>query len=518
MSTQENGFSKTGSMSNLLPPPSHKSLALGRSRSKLFQITKDNSEAKSASSSKNKLHDESNITSQIGSHSYLSPSEDDLDTKKTKSRSHSTKTTSTKNKDMFEQDPIDELVSLKINDNSFAPPSTKLVQSQISLPASNRQSSFGRSPSRLISVPNNIKEAISPMVRNHNEQRSPSYNYSSANYSSLIYIPEDFLKATPKNHRTTFTSFNDISRNQKISDALEEIIHEETYKGYSIDKEFQAKQNLSLINRKLSFNKSQKNMYYDIMQEKMRSTFLPLIDYERMNKEKMSLMPKVKSYPSRRLILHNPTSNNKTEYNLDDRPELIDIRNQKVEYGAKYEEAHLDENLTFNYNFFWYSLPNDDISWKPSGREGCIITSVGKYIVMYGGLSNNVLDDMTLYDPAKKVWTKQKTSGEMPFYGRQGHTALEYRKSVIIFGGEKQFNENIKMRECLNDTRTYNPEKNEWKFLKCVGKVLEPRRSHSASIHDKIMYVYGGISQYSHCLSDLWSLNLSNLLLQLYIN
>ena len=83
-------------------------------------------------------------------------------------------------------------------------------------------------------------------------------------------------------------------------------------------------------------------------------------------------------------------------------------------------------------------------------------------------------------------------------------------KNIVIFGGEKKFNSAVKLRECLNDTRTFNPETNEWRFVKSLGKILEPRRNHSAAVNNRILYVYGGISGNGILLKDIWMLNFSN--------
>ena len=110
----------------------------------------------------------------------------------------------------------------------------------------------------------------------------------------------------------------------------------------------------------------------------------------------------------------------------------------------------------------------------------------------------------------KQFWYKPECQGDIPNYGRHGHTACEFKKNIVIFGGEKKFNSAIKIRECLNDTRIFNPETNDWKFLKSLGKIIEPRRNHSAAVNDRLLYVYGGISNHGNYLRDSWSLNLSN--------
>jgi len=94
-------------------------------------------------------------------------------------------------------------------------------------------------------------------------------------------------------------------------------------------------------------------------------------------------------------------------------------------------------------------------------------------------------------------------------FGRHGHSACEYKRTLIIFGGEHEFNPTLNFRECLNDVRMFTPENNEWKYLKSQSNPIDPRRYHSAAIHGRNMYVYGGISNEGEYLKDVWTFDLS---------
>jgi len=103
--------------------------------------------------------------------------------------------------------------------------------------------------------------------------------------------------------------------------------------------------------------------------------------------------------------------------------------------------------------------------------------------------------------------------GDIPLFGRHSHTACEYKGSVVIFGGERKYNSILAIRETLNDVYMFNPDKAEWKYLKSIGRPIEHRRGHSATIWDKYMYVYGGINSEGKYLRDLWHFNFSMCLL-----
>lgn len=39
---------------------------------------------------------------------------------------------------------------------------------------------------------------------------------------------------------------------------------------------------------------------------------------------------------------------------------------------------------------------------------------------------------------------------------RMSHTANPYKNGIIIFGGEKEYNTNMRARQCLSDVQVYN--------------------------------------------------------------
>ena len=53
-------------------------------------------------------------------------------------------------------------------------------------------------------------------------------------------------------------------------------------------------------------------------------------------------------------------------------------------------------------------------------------------------------------------WTKVNAKGDVPSEGRYGHTVCYYRHTLVVFGGEKQYNPALRARECLNDVKTFS--------------------------------------------------------------
>ena len=102
--------------------------------------------------------------------------------------------------------------------------------------------------------------------------------------------------------------------------------------------------------------------------------------------------------------------------------------------------------------------------------------------------------------------------GDKPLTGRHGHSACEYKNNLIIFGGEREFNPSLNFRKCLNDVHAYHINTNEWKNMRSSSLSslsITQRRCHAATIYNRFMYVYGGITNEGTYAKDVWAFNLS---------
>jgi hypothetical protein len=51
---------------------------------------------------------------------------------------------------------------------------------------------------------------------------------------------------------------------------------------------------------------------------------------------------------------------------------------------------------------------------------------------------------------------------------------------IIVFGGEINYNNKLKRRECVNETYAFHLEKLSWWIVSVRGDLVEGRRSHTA--------------------------------------
>lgn len=105
-------------------------------------------------------------------------------------------------------------------------------------------------------------------------------------------------------------------------------------------------------------------------------------------------------------------------------------------------------------------------------------------------------------------WKRLEFHSDIELEPRLGHISLPCKQGLMIYGGEKQYNSVLKVRECLNDVRLFNLETKEWKFIKTWGDFIEGRRNHAGVLISKYLVIYGGINNNGHYLNHLANLNL----------
>ena len=94
-----------------------------------------------------------------------------------------------------------------------------------------------------------------------------------------------------------------------------------------------------------------------------------------------------------------------------------------------------------------------------------------------------------------------------PQIQRFNHSAVAYKKKIIIFGGEK-YNIATHNRHAINDTRVFELETLTWQSVTGSAEYIDPRRSHACCLVGKNMIVHGGVDTSDHTKSDLWTFNL----------
>jgi N-acetylneuraminic acid mutarotase len=157
---------------------------------------------------------------------------------------------------------------------------------------------------------------------------------------------------------------------------------------------------------------------------------------------------------------------------------------------------------------FWNKI--DLYGWKPETRQQATLTVVQNKLYLVGGVSRSINSDVNFFFPSYKKWEKVSTTG-VEAEPRFGHSTVEYKKKLYVFGGGTDFNSIHKVRECLNGVKSMNIETNEWFNARCEGSYIGTRKNHCAGIIGKHMFIHGGVNQKNNLLEDAAVLNLDKL-------
>lgn len=237
----------------------------------------------------------------------------------------------------------------------------------------------------------------------------------------------------------------------------------------------------------LVFNllEAKKRQIKEIQKEFMRpSTSVSITDdFDRKTRSKFYLMPSIRKTPVKTFT----------------QPLYYEAHSPAKQRGLK--EKLIPEEM----ELYWYKV--SAMGWKPETRQEATLTPLETKLYLIGGVSRSINHDINVSLPFNGRWEKLYPGGVEPD-PRFGHSALEYKGQIIVFGGGTNFNTVHKLRECLNGIKIFHPGRNVWEYLKTSGTYISTRKYHSASIVGKHMFIYGGLNQKNNLLSDCALLNL----------
>jgi len=250
-------------------------------------------------------------------------------------------------------------------------------------------------------------EVIPPVEESNMYIRNYDYKYGDS--KMLMFIPDDLNVVSQKANKSVFKSFNELARTSKSTSKLENLLkmsfdhHQSRYQSpensQTIDK-------LSLIKSQLEYNKSQKEMYKSLIKKEREKLVLPLIEKEKQDFVKRTKMPPIRVLPSRKLYY----AGNLFDALLENRDKVIEMVAQTYEQKQTMNQSiaatlngitdQLTDPTMLVYKFFWYVIHNENQEWRPDVREGHTFTACGKHVVLYGGISGNLMGDICIYDPS----------------------------------------------------------------------------------------------------------------------
>ncbi|XP_063906578.1 kelch domain-containing protein 3 isoform X2 [Zophobas morio] len=150
-----------------------------------------------------------------------------------------------------------------------------------------------------------------------------------------------------------------------------------------------------------------------------------------------------------------------------------------------------------------YALDLKKMVWSHFRTEGCTpslrdfhtAVCINNRMYLFGGRGDSILLGQEFYcnmlwflDLENCRWVKPEVTGEVPI-GRRSHSAFVYNKKMYIFGGYNNLEE-----KHFNDMYEYDPQTSRWSVVHTVGdKPCERRRQACVLVGDRL-FLFGGTS------------------------
>jgi len=101
------------------------------------------------------------------------------------------------------------------------------------------------------------------------------------------------------------------------------------------------------------------------------------------------------------------------------------------------------------------------LGYIPSAREGATLTPVNRRLYLFGGESRSLFNDIKILNPETWKWESaalSAASDPVP-EPRSGHSTVNYKNSLVVFGGGGAFNPMLKIRKCFNRVHVFDTSK-----------------------------------------------------------
>ena len=131
----------------------------------------------------------------------------------------------------------------------------------------------------------------------------------------------------------------------------------------------------------------------------------------------------------------------------------------------------------------WTILP--PLADAPTGRQYHSSVLYEGWMYVFAGNSNGYYNDLHRFHTEFHVWEAVKWEGNPPS-PRAGHTAVVHGKSMFIYGGYD------KNGLSCHDLHEFSFEANTWSLLSPKGVSPPDAFHHAAVAHQGSMYVWGG--------------------------
>jgi N-acetylneuraminic acid mutarotase len=167
-----------------------------------------------------------------------------------------------------------------------------------------------------------------------------------------------------------------------------------------------------------------------------------------------------------------------------------------------------DGRARFN-DLYKFKMRQKKYKWKRIQAEGTVplnrfghsaVVCNNCMFVIGGWNGHDTMDDVYQYSFLSNLWFEvRRIKGVRP-KPRYRHSAVEYKKSIIIFGGVDT------NQQRFNDLYSFNIEQRSWQAHSVTGHIPQSRTFHKSILIKNVMYIVGGFD--GSRLNDLYHIAL----------
>jgi host cell factor len=182
-------------------------------------------------------------------------------------------------------------------------------------------------------------------------------------------------------------------------------------------------------------------------------------------------------------------------------------------YGG--DGRYLDDLWLLNvfYPSEWVDQATTPVTWTmtvtvgkaPSPRESHSLTVVRGRAYVFGGYTvDGLTQDLSVLALDSMKWELAHTSGAGPT-ARQGHSASRHGDSLVIVGGCQ-----VSPQQCFGDVFSLDTKTLAWTSRSTDQVTFSPREGHTATFIRGDLVVIGGCELFSQCYNDVTVLETSD--------
>uniref|UniRef100_A0A8D9BCT3 F-box only protein 42 n=1 Tax=Cacopsylla melanoneura TaxID=428564 RepID=A0A8D9BCT3_9HEMI len=183
-----------------------------------------------------------------------------------------------------------------------------------------------------------------------------------------------------------------------------------------------------------------------------------------------------------------------------------------VQSVLNYTKLSLNRAIS-DFNIEWKHMSAKDDSSSITRRYSHSACYHDNFMYIFGGctFSSTTFNDLWRLDLSTRKWHRLLTSGSYPS-PKACASIVPYKLCLVLFGGLTQPSPYPLHQtwRVFNELHIYNINKNNWASIS-TPTCPPPLAGHSATIHDNVMVVFGGVRENNVSSNDVWCLDLDNL-------